>query len=361
MKNKLKSFFRKRAKINGSFSLAWEQCKLSDVVQITMGQSPDGSTYSDTPSDYILVQGNADLENGWVKPRMWTTQKTKICNAGDLIMSVRAPAGNMGKTLYNAVIGRGVAAIKGNEFIYQTLVKMDNDGYWKTLSCGSTFESLNSDNIKNAEISVPQNTEQIKIGNIFENLDNLITLHQREYIFVNKNLQIKLTQKTTAWEQRKFNYFFEERNERSGDGELISVTINSGIKKFSELNRFDTKPEDMSKYKVVKENDIAYNSMRMWQGASGLSPYNGILSPAYTVITPKANVSSLFFSYQIKKPQMIHLFAINSQGLTKDTWNLKFAPFSQIDTSAPKSFDEQQKIGSLFKDLDNLITLHQRE
>jgi type I restriction enzyme, S subunit len=164
-----------------------------------------------------------------------------------------------------------------------------------------------------------------------------------------------------AWEQRKFNNFFEERNERSGEGELISVTINSGIKKFSELNRFDTKPEDMSKYKVVKENDIAYNSMRMWQGASGLSPYNGILSPAYTVITPKANVSSLFFSYQIKKPQMIHLFEINSQGLTKDTWNLKFAPFSQIDTSAPKSFDEQQKIGSLFKDLDSLITLHQRK
>ncbi len=177
----------------------------------------------------------------------------------------------------------------------------------------------------------------------------------------NKKPRIRFKGFTEAWEQRKFNNFFEERNERSGDGELISVTINSGIKKFSELNRFDTKPEDMSKYKVVKENDIAYNSMRMWQGASGLSPYNGILSPAYTVITPKANVSSLFFSYQIKKPQMIHLFEINSQGLTKDTWNLKFVPFSQIDTSAPKSFDEQQKIGSLFKDLDNLITLHQRK
>lgn len=161
------------------FSISWEQCKLSDVVQITMGQSPDGSTYSDTPSDYILVQGNADLENGWVKPRIWTTQKTKICNAGDLIMSVRAPAGNMGKTLYNAVIGRGVAAIKGNEFIYQTLVKMDNDGYWKTLSCGSTFESLTSDNIKNAKISIPKNIEQFKIGNIFENIDNLITFHLR--------------------------------------------------------------------------------------------------------------------------------------------------------------------------------------
>ena len=159
--------------------ITWEQRKLGDVVQITMGQSPDGSTYSDEPSDYILVQGNADLQNGWVCPRIWTTQITKKADAGDLIMSVRAPAGAMGKTAYNAVIGRGVAAIKGNEFIYQLLVKMDMDGFWKTLSCGSTFESLNSDNIKNAEVKVPTTAEQVQIGDFFRHLDNLITLHRR--------------------------------------------------------------------------------------------------------------------------------------------------------------------------------------
>ena len=162
------------------FHYSWEQRKLGDVVQITMGQSPDGSTYSDEPNDYILVQGNADLQNGWVCPRIWTTQITKKADAGDLIMSVRAPAGAMGKTAYNAVIGRGVAAIKGNEFIYQLLVKMDTDGFWKTLSCGSTFESLNSDNIKNAEVKIPTTAEQIKIGGFFQYLDHLITLHQRK-------------------------------------------------------------------------------------------------------------------------------------------------------------------------------------
>ncbi len=145
-----------------------------------MGQSPDGSTYSDVPSDYILVQGNADLQNGWVSPRVWTSQMTKKADAGDLIMSVRAPAGAMGKTAYNAVIGRGVAAIKGNEFIYQLLVKMDSDGYWKALSCGSTFESLNSDNIKNADVLIPDVTEQEKIGEYFANLDRLFALHQRK-------------------------------------------------------------------------------------------------------------------------------------------------------------------------------------
>ncbi len=164
------------------FTDAWEQRKLGDVCQITMGQSPDGSTYSDEPSDYILVQGNADLKDGWVFPRIWTTQKTKIAQAGDLIMSVRAPAGAMGKTAYDVVLGRGVAGIKGNEFVYQTLVKYDADGYWKKLAAGSTFESINSDVVNNVMISIPLNeAEQDKIGAYFSNLDHLITLHQRKY------------------------------------------------------------------------------------------------------------------------------------------------------------------------------------
>ena len=359
------------------FAETWEQRKLGEVVQITMGQSPDGSTYSDEPSDYVLIQGNADLQNGWVSPRIWTTQVTKRAVAGDLIMSVRAPAGAMGKTAYDAVIGRGVAAIKGNEFIYQLLVKMDVDGYWKALSCGSTFESLNSDNIKNANVLMPNMSEQQQIGAYFNNLDNLITLHQRKYdkyVAIKKALlqkmfprdgknvpEIRFKGFTETWEQRKFENWFEERNERSGEGELISVTINFGIKKFCELNRFDSKPVDMSKYKVVKIGDIAYNSMRMWQGASGLSPYDGILSPAYTVISPKINANSKFFAFLIKKPEMIHLFEINSQGLTKDTWNLKFPAFSQIEAIAPATTDEQQKIATLLGQLDNLITLHQRQ
>lgn len=142
---------------------------------------------------------------------------------------------------------------------------------------------------------------------------------------------------------------------------MISVTINSGIKKFNELNRYDSKPEDLSKYKKVEIGDIAYNSMRMWQGASGYSPYSGILSPAYTVITPKSGVSSRFFSYVLKRPEMIHQFEINSQGLTKDTWNLKFPAFAPIIANAPSDYNEQVSISKLLMNVDELITLHQRE
>ena len=173
--------------------------------------------------------------------------------------------------------------------------------------------------------------------------------------------QIRFKGFNDVWEQCKLGNFFDERDERSGEGEMISVTINSGIKKFSELNRFDSKPQDLSKYKKVEIGDIAYNSMRMWQGASGYSPYSGILSPAYTVIIPKKGVSSRFFSYVLKKPEMIQQFEKHSQGLTQDTWNLKFPAFSKIFASAPKSLEEQNKIAETLIKLDNLITLHQRK
>ena len=112
-------------------------------------------------------------------------------------MRVRAPAGAMGKTAFDVVLGRGVAAIKGNEFIYQSLVKMNDEGYWKKLSAGSTFESINSDIVTNAELLVPVvGEEQEAIGKYFSYLDNLITLHQRELFlkgvscFTNTNQQI---------------------------------------------------------------------------------------------------------------------------------------------------------------------------
>ena len=158
----------------------WEQRKLGEAVEITMGQSPSSKNYTENPNDHILVQGNADMKNGYVVPRVWTTQITNQAEKGDLILSVRAPVGDIGKTDYDVVLGRGVAAIKGNSFIFQLLTKMKINGYWTRFSTGSTFESINSDNIKNAQISIPSLREQEKIGGLFNEFDSLIVLHQRK-------------------------------------------------------------------------------------------------------------------------------------------------------------------------------------
>ncbi|MCI7353295.1 MAG: restriction endonuclease subunit S [[Actinobacillus] rossii] len=159
---------------------AWEQRKLGDIAEIVMGQSPNSGNYTNNPKDHILVQGNADIKNGKVFPRIWTTQITKIGKKNDLIMSVRAPVGDMAKTDYDVVLGRGVCAIKGNEFIYQILSKMKIDGYWNALSTGSTFDAINSNDIKKTLISIPkEQEEQTTIGNFFKQLDDTIALHQR--------------------------------------------------------------------------------------------------------------------------------------------------------------------------------------
>ena len=164
-----------------------------------------------------------------------------------------------------------------------------------------------------------------------------------------------------SWEQRKLGDCFIERVESMPDGELISVTINDGIKKFSELGRHDNSNEDKSKYKKVCVGDIAYNSMRMWQGASGYSPYEGIVSPAYTVLSPNSGINSKCLAYQFKLPEMIHIFQINSQGITSDNWNLKYPALSQIEILISIDEGEQTKIAEYFTQFDNLITLHQRK
>ena len=162
------------------FTDDWEQRKLGEVVDVTMGQSPNSSNYTDNPEDYILVQGNADMKDGRVLPRVWTTQVTKKAHKGDLILSVRAPVGDVGKTDYDVVIGRGVASIKGNEFIFQLLGKMKLEGYWDKLSTGSTFDSINSSDIKSSEIYSPNADEQTLMGEFFVKIDSLISLHQRK-------------------------------------------------------------------------------------------------------------------------------------------------------------------------------------
>ena len=339
-----------------------------------MGQSPDGSTYSDEPSDYILVQGNADLQNGWVCPRIWTTQITKKADAGDLIMSVRAPAGAMGKTAYNAVIGRGVAAIKGNEFIYQLLVKMDMDGFWKTLSCGSTFESLNSDNIKNAEVKVPTTAEQVQIGDFFRHLDNLITLHQRKCALLFSPFQalisMMFTTSTFSWEQRKFSELVQI--ERGGSPRPIDDFITDAPNGLNWIKIGDAptqgnyitktaekiRPEGLSKTREVHPGDlILSNSMSF--GKPYIMGIDGCIHDGWLLIRNTNNVFDLTFLCRLLgTPQMLNQYRSLAAGSTVNNLNKELVGNTVV--TIPK-IDEQRVLGQYLEQLDRLITLHQRQ
>ncbi len=365
------------------FTEAWEQRKLGDIVQITMGQSPNGETYSEEPSTYILVQGNADLNNGWVVPRVWTTQLTKQADKGDLIMSVRAPAGTMGKTAYNVVIGRGVAAIKGNEFIFQSLVKMDESGYWKRLSTGSTFESLNSDNIKNAIMYVPSKEEQSKIGTNFSNLDNLITLHQRECDHL-KELKKSMLKKmfprdgssfpevrfagfTDAWEQRKLGDILQRRVEQKQQSEeypRLAFASGQGVIPLSERktnNREQlTKDEFTKKYLVTELDDIVYNPANVKYGAIDRNKYGrGLISPIYVTFTT-SEISG--FIERIVTSHDFQQRALRfEEGTVTKRQSVNPEDLITLDILIAPQREEQRKISECFGNLDNLITLHQRE
>ena len=340
------------------FHYSWEQRKLGDVVQITMGQSPDGSTYSDEPSDYILVQGNADLQNGWVCPRIWTTQITKKADAGDLIMSVRAPAGAMGKTAYNAVIGRGVAAIKGNEFIYQLLVKMDADGFWKTLSCGSTFESLNSDNIKNVEVKIPTTAEQIKIGGYFQLLDNLITLHQRKCQIDGCRFQSPLA---ITWEQRKLGEIgsvsmcrriFKEQTSENGEIPFYKIgTFGGEADAFISRELFE---EYKAKYQYPKKGDILISA----SGSIGRT----VVFTGKNEYFQDSNIVWLNHDKHLDNSFLKCFYSIVKWAGIEGSTIKRLYNDNILNTAITlPSVEEQQKIGAYFENLDNLITLHQCE
>ena len=173
---------------------AWEQRKLSDITEIVMGQSPSSKNYTDNPNDNILVQGNADLKDGKVVPRLWTKEITKTIDKDGIILTVRAPVGDVARTDYKVVLGRGVAGIKGNDYIYQFLQKLQNNRYWVSLSSGSTFESINSNDIKDLIIDIPSVEEQTKISMLLNNVNSIITLHQRKLEML-KNVKKGLLQK----------------------------------------------------------------------------------------------------------------------------------------------------------------------
>ncbi|WP_290124965.1 restriction endonuclease subunit S [Eubacterium ventriosum] len=164
-----------------------------------------------------------------------------------------------------------------------------------------------------------------------------------------------------TWEQRKLGEVLKERTERAkGDEELLSVTIANGVIRQIDSEKRNTASEDRSNYKIVKKGDVPYNSMRMWQGAVGNSKYNGIVSPAYTILTPTSEANGKFFMELFKKKSTLQIFQRWSQGLTSDTWNLKYPILSSIQFAIP-SVEEQEKIAEYFSSLDYLITLHQRK
>lgn len=234
---------------------------------------------------------------------------------------------------------------------------------------GNSVVHLYGGQLAKLPVCIPDPVEQKEIASFLSSIDTKIdTLRQQQDALTRFKTglmqkifsqEIRFTREDGSafpeWEEKRLGDVFQERSSRGNpDGELLSVTMDRGIVKTADMDRRDNSSADRSNYKSVEVGDIAYNSMRMWQGASGVADTPGIVSPAYTVVYAKAPQVMAYWGYHLKLPGMIRLFERYSQGLTPDTWNLKYPAFAKIPVQLP-CIDERRMIADALSAVDDKI------
>ena len=252
------------------------------------------------------------------------------------------------------------------------------------LAQGISRYNISKNKMMDIEIPIPPIEEQKQIGSYFRNLDRLITLHQRKYdkltnmkkLMLEKMFpknganvpEIRFKGFTDAWEQRKLGEVVQEvtRNDATSDAPIMMITANNGFIEQSERYAFNNAGESLKKYILLEKGELAYN-----HGASKLRPYGS----CFTLTTSEnARIpfvyhcfsadeqNSEFLSIELNGADVENqLRRIVSSGARMDgLLNISFQEYLSVSVLLP-TIEEQNKIADFFKNLDRLITLHQRE
>ncbi len=246
--------------------------------------------------------------------------------------------------------------------------------YIANLIAGGSINNLTNFVLEEFIFQVPRLTaEQQKIADCLSSLDELIAAQARkvdalkthkkglvQQLFPREGetqpcLRFPEFRHDGEWQERKAGSLFVSRTTKGEDGlPIYSVTKNDGMVKRNSLDRKIDDIEEAIGNKKVLQNDIAYNMMRMWQGALGVAPEDCLVSPAYVVLAPKKDTVPLFFQYMFKQPEMLLLLTAHSRGLTKDRLRLYFDDFARMEFRCP-NVKEQQRIAEFLASLDALI------
>jgi type I restriction enzyme S subunit len=219
-----------------------------------------------------------------------------------------------------------------------------------------------------------QPAEQQKIAECLSSVDDLIAAQARkvdalkthkkglmQQLFPREGetqprLRFPEFQNAGEWEEKAGCDLFTQRKEKGKEGlPIYSVTVNDGMVPRASFDRNFYDIEDPAGNRKVHKGDIAYNMMRMWQGAQGVAPEDCMVSPAYVVLKPRSGVCADFFAYLFKLPQSLRLLTITSRGLTKDRLRLYFDDFAKMPLCVPEKA-EQHRIATCLSSLDALIT-----
>lgn len=335
-----------------------------------MGQSPSSKNYSKNSNDTILIQGNADLIRGKIVPRIYTSEITKLSYPGDIILTVRAPVGDLAINEFDSCIGRGVCSIKGNKFIYYYLESLKDKHVWERLSQGSTFESINSNDIKNLNLKIPSNSTQNHIINFLTAIDTKIELLQKKHseylrfkqylmqnIFADKSAEKLRFDYDDEWKVIKLKSILKERKEYTDNLEVyphVTLSKDGIYLKNERYNREFLVKDKNKKYKVTHIGDICYNPANLKFGVITLNKFgSAIFSPIY-VTFEVSGADKEYISYFLTRPDFINKVRRYEEGTVYERMAVKPSDFLNEEIQLP-SFKEQKQISSLLKSIDNKI------
>lgn len=355
---------------------------LKSIADVSSGNTPSRrkSEYWNGSIPWITT---GELESGYVTAsKECVTEKAlketalKLYHKGTVLIAMYGQGKTRGTAAVlgiEATVNQACAALTVHSGCSKFLFYQLQNSYHaiRRLSNTGNQENLNAEIIKNFKILWPDELEQQKIAAILSTQDKVIEL--KEKLLVQKQQQKKylmqqlLTGKKRLpgfcekWTRKQLGELFENRVETNrSDLGLLAITSTRGILPRDCLDLKDNSSEDKSKYLRICPGDIGYNTMRMWQGVSAYSEYEGIVSPAYTILAPMEGVYSRYFAYLFKTQSVIFSFYRFSQGLVDDTRNLKYENFKKISVSIPSKVAEQRAIVQILSTADHEIDLLQK-
>ena len=352
----------------------WEVKRICDFGQVITGSTPPTNDADNYGSAYMFV-GPVDItESKYIK------STEKYLSEKGFSISRNMPKGSVLFTCIGSTIGKCAIADENltsnqqinavicnsnhnEEFLYYELTNRSNK--IRLIAGEQAVPIINKSTFENIRIVCPPLIEQERIVSVLSLWDTAIEKQSEliEKLKLRKRalMQQLLTGKkrlpgfSGEWKEVKLGDVFDERNETMRDDlPLLSITGDKGVIYQSDSDKRDISNDDKSKYKRICPNDIGYNTMRMWQGRSALSELEGIVSPAYTIVTPRESVNVRFMAMLIQQPRVVYDFWTHSQGLVSDTLNCKYPDFCQVKVRIPTK-QEQTAIASVLVKADKEI------
>ena len=368
----------------GSFDFSWEQRKLGDIADIVGGGTPStgNPSYWDGEIDWyapaeIADQIYANSSQKKITDLGYENSSAKMLPPGTVLFTSRAGIGKTAILTRKGCTNQGFQSIVPHRgeldsyFIFSRTEELKR--YGEFVGAGSTFVEVSGKQMAAMELMMPPTMrEQQTIGGFFQQLDNLITLHQRKYAFLFRRFRAAISKKlatsTFSWEQRKLGDVVQEitRNDPESEAPIMMITANNGFIEQSERYAFNNAGESLKKYILLKKGELAYN-----HGASKLRPYGSCfaLTTAENARIPfvyhcfsAENQNAEFMSIELNGAEIENqLRKIVSSGARMDgLLNISFDEYTSVSVLLPNT-EEQDRIADFFRQLDHLITLHQRE